>query len=118
MALLALSIVVFVPSCIVAWKEAPVHTNETDLVLRQGNFVTSKVHAVGSATRRFVFFTGVAGPPDTLSAAWKAMKESAEIEGKAAQFVNVTEQRTTRWMVVPFYYQVTYTVSADVIAFE
>jgi hypothetical protein len=106
------------PGCVTGSDRSSARTSLTQIELRESNFETSDVHVVGEATRQYVFFIGVEGPPDTMSAAWERMREQAGIEGEAAQFVNVTEERTYRWMFLPFYYRKVYTVSADVIRFR
>ena len=104
--------------CTVPWQKDVARVNETAIELKDGNFETFRVHAVGQGKCHYVFFLPVSGSPDVVSTAWKQMKTKADLTDQAAQFVNVTEQRTRRWFIWPFYWQVVHTVSADAIAFK
>ena len=85
--------------------------------LERANFATVSVHAVGRACCSYVFWIPLSGSSAIESTAWGAMKEQAGLEGKAAQYVNVTVERSDRWSFYPFYWQEHTTVSADAIAF-
>ena len=116
--LLAVLALALTAGCVFGRDPGPRRTSETNIELSHANFVNSKVHVVGEVTKHYVFFIGVAGPPDVHTAAWEAVRESAEMEGRAAQFVNVTQEQSTRWFLPPFYYQKVFTVSADVVRFK
>jgi len=104
--------------CTSDWGRGEVRRPETVIEVDRANFKTTVVHAVGQATRHYIFWIPVSGPSDVSSTAWRRMKRNAGIDGKPAQFVNVTEQPTEQGVVWPIYYQKVHTVSADAITFD
>jgi hypothetical protein len=104
--------------CTSNWGHGEIRAPETVIALDRANFKTTVVHAVGRATRHYVFWIPVSGPSDVGSAAWRRMKRNAGIDGTSAQFVNVTEQPTEQAVVWPIYYKRVHTVSADAITFN
>jgi hypothetical protein len=112
-----LGVALLAGGCVTGFEREPSRYSQTRIRLEEANFETTRVHVTGEATRHYIFFIGYKGPPDTNSAAWAAMRKAANIEEKAARFVNVTEERTHRSLFAPFYYKKVYTVSADVIEF-
>lgn len=91
--------------------------SETRVHLRGPDFETVATHAVGEARCHCVLWLVVSGPAEVRSEAWKRMRAHASLEGKAAQFINVTEEMSTQWAFYPFYWQEVCTVSADAVGF-
>ena len=116
--LMSLIAVMALAGCTTSWGRGAVRADQTVVELNRANFETTVVHAVGQAKRDYMFWIPIGGPPDVGSAAWSRLKANAGIDGQPAQVVNVTEQRTERYVFLPFYYQVVHTVSADAIRFK
>ena len=102
--------------CLKSSYEREALWNETNIDLRSANFRVSKVHAVGSASCRYLLGFPLCRRPDIVSQAFAQMRAQAEHEGKAAYLVNVSQDRVRRWNIVLFWVD-SYFVSADAVAF-
>jgi hypothetical protein len=92
---------------------------ETEIFLRGPNFETAVVHAVGSASCDYVLLMiPLCGSQDVATRAWQDMSRQAGVEGRAAQYVNVTVDDFVRWNLLGLWWRDIYTVSADVIVYK
>jgi hypothetical protein len=92
---------------------------ETEIFLREPNFETAKVHAVGSASCDYILWMiPLCANQNIATRAWEEMARQAGVEGRAAQFVDVTVDDIVRWNVLGLWFRQIYAVSADVIVYR
>ena len=92
---------------------------ETEIFLREPNFETAVVHAVGTASCDYVFLMiPLCWDPNIATRAWNDMSRQAGVEGRAAQYVNVTVDDVVRWNLLGLWFRQVYAVSADVIVYR
>jgi hypothetical protein len=91
---------------------------ETEIFLREPNFETAVVHAVGTASCDYILFMmPLCRNPNIATRAWEDMSRQAGMEGRPAQYVNVTVDDFVRWNLLGLWFRQVYAVSADVIVY-
>jgi hypothetical protein len=118
-ALLLTAAVACIAGCTVRTGTRSAWTPETEIVLDEPNFETAVVHAVGSASCDYLLFmVPLCWNQNIATRAWDEMSRRAAVEGRPAQYVNVTVDDFVRWNVVGLWFRQMYTVSADVIVYR
>lgn len=92
---------------------------ETKFILDSANFETEVVHAVGEASCFYILFSiPVCKNQNIATVAWQEMRREAQMEGKAAQLVDVLEDHSIRWNFFYIFFLEYYTVSGNVIVYK
>ncbi len=92
---------------------------ETEIILRSPNFETAVVHAVGTASCDYVLFmVPLCANQSIATRAWNDMTRQANVDGQAAQYVNITVDDVVRWNALGLWFRQVYAVSADVIVYH
>jgi hypothetical protein len=105
--------------CPVRTASRAVQEPETEIFLRQPNFETAVIHAVGTASCDYLLLMiPLCADQNIATRAWEDMSRRAGVEGRAAQYVNVTVDDFVRWNFLGLWWREGYAVSADVIVYE
>lgn len=92
---------------------------ETKFILDSANFKTEVVHTVGEASCFYILFSiPVCKNQNIATVAWQEMRREAQMEGKAAQLVDVFEDHSIRWNFLYIFFLEHYTVSGNVIVYK
>lgn len=99
-------------------NKTPLET-KTEFSLNSSNFVMETVNATGRASCFYILFSiPLCDNQDLVTVEWEEMRVKANLDGKSAQFVNVSQDRSYNWNIFFFIYEESYSVSANTIVYR
>ena len=103
------------PGCISYVNRAPLPEYEHNIVLRENDFKIDKTNLRSSYECFFLFGVIPLGDPDILSRCITDIRTEAEMDGKAAQLVNVTKDDVKTHFIIVTRQEMT--VTSDSVIF-